>query len=138
MLVAQLCPTVCHPMVCSLPASSVHGILQARILEWGAILLSRDLPDLGLPHCRKLLYYLSSYFRIFSFLVLFICCSWAAYFKDPLSFVPVSTGVLSTCSHCLVESYIWVVFWDNVWKVNFNLDVACVKCWCMAKAITIF
>ena len=30
----QLCPTLCDPMDCSLPGSSVHGILQARILEW--------------------------------------------------------------------------------------------------------
>ena len=33
-LVAQLCLTLCNPMDCSLPGSSVHGILQARILEW--------------------------------------------------------------------------------------------------------
>ena len=36
-LVSQLCPTLCDPMDCSLPGSSVHGILQARILEWVAI-----------------------------------------------------------------------------------------------------
>ena len=30
----QSCPTLCNPMDCSLPGSSVHGILQARILEW--------------------------------------------------------------------------------------------------------
>ena len=35
--VAQLCPTLCDPVDCSLPGSSVHGILQARILEWVAI-----------------------------------------------------------------------------------------------------
>ena len=40
-LVDELCPTLCHPMDCSLPGSSVHGILQARILEWVAILFSR-------------------------------------------------------------------------------------------------
>ena len=34
--VAQLCPTVSHPLDCSLPGSSVHGIFQARVLEWGA------------------------------------------------------------------------------------------------------
>ena len=33
-LVAQLCPALCNPRDCSLPGSSVHGILQARILEW--------------------------------------------------------------------------------------------------------
>ena len=40
-LVAQLCPTLCSTMDCSLPSSSVHGILQARILEWVAITFSR-------------------------------------------------------------------------------------------------
>ena len=33
----QLCPTLCDPMNCSLPGYSVHGILQARLLEWVAI-----------------------------------------------------------------------------------------------------
>ena len=37
MLVTQLCLTLCDPMDCSPPGSSVHGILQARILEWVAI-----------------------------------------------------------------------------------------------------
>ena len=36
--VVQLCPTLCDPMDCSLPGSSIHGIFQARVLEWGAIL----------------------------------------------------------------------------------------------------
>ena len=35
--VAQSCLTLCDPMDCSLPGSSVHGIFQARVLEWGAI-----------------------------------------------------------------------------------------------------
>ena len=38
--VAQSCPTLHNPMDCSLPGSSIHGILQARILEWGAIAFS--------------------------------------------------------------------------------------------------
>ena len=37
----QLCPTLCNPMDCSLPGSSVQGILQARILEWVAMPFSR-------------------------------------------------------------------------------------------------
>ena len=37
----QLCPTLCDPLDCSLPVSSVHGILQARILEWVAMSSSR-------------------------------------------------------------------------------------------------
>ena len=40
-LVAQSCPTLCNPMDCSLPGSSVHRILQARILEWVAMPSSR-------------------------------------------------------------------------------------------------
>ena len=37
LLVTQLCPTLCDPVDCSLPGSPVHGILQARILEWVAM-----------------------------------------------------------------------------------------------------
>ena len=40
--VAQLCPTVRDPMDCSLPGSSIHGILQARVLEWVAIAFSNS------------------------------------------------------------------------------------------------
>ena len=46
--VAQLCPTLCDPRDCSLLGSSVHGILQARILEWAAIVLLQGiLPTQG-------------------------------------------------------------------------------------------
>ena len=40
-LVTQLCPTIFDPIDCSPPGSSVHGILQARILQWVAIPFSR-------------------------------------------------------------------------------------------------
>ena len=40
-IVAQPCPTLCHPMDCNPPGFSVHGNLQARILEWVAIPFSR-------------------------------------------------------------------------------------------------
>ena len=39
--VAQSCPTLCDPMDCSLPGSSIHGIFQARVLEWVSISFSR-------------------------------------------------------------------------------------------------
>ena len=62
-LVAQLCLTLCDPMDCSLPGSSVHGILQAKILECHA-LLQRIFPIQGLNprllHCRWILYHLAS------------------------------------------------------------------------------
>ena len=63
MFVTQSCPTLCDPIECSLPVSSVHGIFQARILEWVAIIFSRDLPhpglNSGLLHYRQILYCLS-------------------------------------------------------------------------------
>ena len=40
-LVARSCPTLCDPLDCSLPSSSVHGIFQARLLEWVTISSSR-------------------------------------------------------------------------------------------------
>ena len=40
--VAQSCPTLSNPRDCSLPSSSVHGIFQARVLEWGAIAFSEE------------------------------------------------------------------------------------------------
>ena len=53
----------CNPMNCSLPGSSVHGILQARILEWVAISFSRGTSDPGIkprsPALQQMLYQLS-------------------------------------------------------------------------------
>ena len=56
--------TLCDPMDCSLPHSSVHGILHARILEWVAIPPPGDLPNPDIepvspasPHCRWILYH---------------------------------------------------------------------------------
>ena len=48
MLIAQSCLTLCDPMDYNLPGSSVHGILQARILEWVATPSPRDLSDPGI------------------------------------------------------------------------------------------
>ena len=45
---AQSSPTLSDPMDCSLPGSSIHGIFQARVLEWGAIVPSRN-PTKQLP-----------------------------------------------------------------------------------------
>ena len=48
--VAQSGPTLSDPMDCSLPGSSIPGIFQARVLEWGVIAFSTELP--GKPHLR--------------------------------------------------------------------------------------
>ena len=51
----QSCLTLCDPMDCSLPGSSVHGIFQARVLEWGAIAFSEYTPHpiLKLSHLNE-------------------------------------------------------------------------------------
>ena len=62
-LVAQSCATLDNRMDCSLPGSSVHGMLQARILQWVAIPFSRRSSHQGLNlglHCRQILYHLSN------------------------------------------------------------------------------
>ena len=46
--VTQSCPTLSHPMDCSLPGSSARGIFQARVLEWGAIAFS-----VQITRCKK-------------------------------------------------------------------------------------
>ena len=48
--VALSCLTLSQPMACSLPGSSIHGIFQARVLEWGAIAFSDDQPR---QHTKK-------------------------------------------------------------------------------------
>ena len=70
-LVPQSCLTLCNPMDCSLPESSVHGILQARILEsrlpfplQGIFPIQGSNP--GLPHCRQILYHLSGQGSLFA------------------------------------------------------------------------
>ena len=60
-IAVQLHPTLCKPMDCGLQGSSVHGISQARLLEWAAISSSRDLPGPGIestsPAWQRILYY---------------------------------------------------------------------------------
>ena len=60
----SLCPTLCDPMDCSLPSSSIRGFFQARMLEWVAISFSRGFfltegSNPGLVHCGQVLYHLT-------------------------------------------------------------------------------
>ena len=62
MFVTQLCPSLCDPMVCSPPGSSVHGILQAKNTGVGSQSLLQRIfsaqgSNLGLLHCRQILYH---------------------------------------------------------------------------------
>ena len=64
LLLGRKTMTLCNPMDCSLPGSSVHGIFQAIVLEWIAISFSRGIfltqgSNPGLPHCRQMFYRLS-------------------------------------------------------------------------------
>ena len=75
--VAQSCPTFSDPMDCSLPGSSVHGIFQARVLEWGAIVFSMTnldsilkSRDITLP--RKVHLVKAMVFPV----VMYVCESW--------------------------------------------------------------
>ena len=96
-LVAQLCLTLCDLVNCSSPGSSVHGILQARILKWVAIPFSRGLSqpkDRGLNpsllHCRRILYCLQISLCLFQSTAIFaeICSSFteSASFLNPFLF----------------------------------------------------
>ena len=49
--VAQSCPTLSDPMDCSLLDSSIHGIFQARVLEWGATAFSASITSVSLFEC---------------------------------------------------------------------------------------
>ena len=53
--VAQSCPTLSDPMDCSLPGSAVHGIFQARVLEWVAIAFSNMLSNSSIINFTKCL-----------------------------------------------------------------------------------
>ena len=96
--VAQSCPTLCNPKDCSLPgSSSIHGIFQAKILEWVAIFFSRGSSwpqgsNSGLPHCRQTLYPLShegipddgDVKHLFMHLWPSACLHWKNVYSDPL------------------------------------------------------
>ena len=72
--VAQLCPTLSDPMDCSPPGSSIHGIFQARVLEWGAIAFS----DIYI-YIYKYIYITILFFRFFTIIgyykILSIVCA---------------------------------------------------------------
>ena len=79
--VAQSCPTLCDPMDCSLPGSSIHGIFQERVLKWAAIaisimsIFSGYFRDFSLALSHAILMCLNSIFFIF-LMFEFHCSSW--------------------------------------------------------------
>ena len=61
--VAQSCPTLCDPMDCRPPGSSIYGIFQARVLEWGAIAFSDIYIEREIHIYRRQIHYCLSYQR---------------------------------------------------------------------------
>ena len=96
----QLCPTLCDPVDCSPPGSSVHGILQARILEWVAILFSMVVPK-----------WLYSNSIIFS-----MCISWHSSIKKSISI---------SLSHFFGIVMKWSESLSHVWLFETSWTVAC-------------
>ena len=85
--VSQSCPTLCNPMDCSLPGSSVHGIFQATVLEWVAIsFLQGIFPtqglNPGLPPCFNHLSHQGSHSNSATYQL----CDWGASSLTCLSF----------------------------------------------------
>ena len=118
--VTQSRPTLCDPMDCSPPGSSVRGILQARVLEWVAIsLLQGILPtqrlNPGLLHCGQIPYQLSAR----AALPVSYSCSLPPSRTVPTSF-PLSLSLSHMCRHtCLLP--LWLVRPTAMIKLHFSL-----------------
>ena len=112
--IAQSCPTLCDPVGGSLPGSSLHGILQARVLEWVAISFSRgssQLRDWTRVSCipgrsfnlwatREASLCNSSFWGA---MLQIVACCWPLIFFFYSCFVPLTWGPISiTLSFCFI------------------------------------
>ena len=95
--VTKLCPTLCEPVDCSLPGSSVYGISQARILEWVAVSSSRgssrprNQTHISCVSCigRRILYHWSTREAMFIIILLLMASSyWALLVCQALHWIP--------------------------------------------------
>ena len=93
----QSSPTLCNRMDCSPPGSSVHGILQAGTLELGSYFLLQGIfPTQGsnpvLPHCRQILYHLSSQWKVeeMCIFLLFFLNFWFFFSSSTWKWIPES------------------------------------------------
>ena len=100
--VTQLCPTLSDPMDCSLSGSSVHGIFQARVLEWGAFAFSNI-------DAYVILNIFSSASQNMTF------SSYPCLF---LSFLPFSGGFYSESAFPRPHRTGWCEAWPSIWRIS--------------------
>ena len=81
--IAQLCPTLSDPMDCNLPGFSVHGIFQARVLEWGAIAFSIHMHIANVIYCIQSTLYMYIAYSLYTHIdytlymhIIAILCIW--------------------------------------------------------------
>ena len=132
MLVVQSCPTLCNPIDYTVP-----GILQARILEWGAIPFSRGISPTqgsnpGFPPCRQILYCLSPqgspgscifYYNFFQFFLSFIF-GWAGLFAPVHGLALTAASGGSPLAALLSASLGWLFLSQNTGSRAPGLRVA--------------
>ena len=104
--VAQSYPTLNNHMDCSVPGSSVHGIFQARVLEWGAIASS----SINFYCQKKLCWHISTeFFSLFSFPFLCGLRAWVRWEWHPhKTVVHLSQGKVNSDS--ILELFLWLAF----------------------------
>ena len=112
----QSCPALCNPMDCSLPGSSLHGILQEKLLELGSHSLIQGIfptqgSNPGLLHCRQILYYLS--------------------YREALWM-----SVWRKVAHMFV--HIWVSMWIACMWVNVLRIYVCMCCVCKRECMRVY
>ena len=83
---AQSCPTLGDPMDCSPPGSSIHGIFQARVLEWGAIVFSNFIPSI---------FKISDLCSLYKRSIQYACCLWATLVAQMVKNPPAMWKVLA-------------------------------------------
>ena len=118
---AQLCPTLCNPLNCSWPGSSIHGIFQARILAWSAIFFSRRSSP---PRDRTRTSHVSCTGRQ----ILYHWATWEALFPYPLIFPmnPPEDSDASGMNSPLQQNISWV---PTVCRINLEERGACDTRW---------
>ena len=119
MLVTQSCPTLCDPVDCSPPGSSVHGILQTRILKWVAISFSRK-PSLS-PYSDSLLCRIK--FGLFNMVDASSASTPVPPLLSDLFYAPVqATGISQTSlPFHIIADCLWAV--SRVWSHLFPVEI---------------